>query len=159
MTRIITPWRKVAEEQNRIVLLSLFHIVCLTALGVGLHYTARYMRHPDRIILQDRSGSLYRGRTRPILCRQTAEDMARRAVFAFLDRSYAHENRAMCEAVFGKTAQKSLFELMAKSREEYAEQKIRQFPEILRMTVRPAEEKTPISLGIPTVSGIWRKPL
>ena len=140
MSIIMTPWQKVARQQNRIILLSMFHIVCLISLGIGLYYTAQFMRHPDRVIIQDQSGSLYRGRTGPVLCSETAEDIARRAVMAFLDRSFEHDNRALCEAVFGKSAQKSLFELINQSKDEFAEQKIRQFPEISRITVRKAAE-------------------
>ena len=140
MTRIKTPWEKIAKQQNRIILLSLFHIVCLISLGIGLYYTTEYMRHPDRVFIVDQSGSLYRGRTGPVICREVAEDTARRAAFAFLDRSYKHDNRAMCEAIFGKSAQKSLFELINRSKDEFAEQKIRQFPEITRITIRNAAE-------------------
>lgn len=137
----LTPWQKVARQQKRIVLLSVLHIVCLICLLSGLYYTTELMLYPDQVLIQDQSGSLYRGHTGPLLCRETAEDMARRAAFAFLDRSYEHENREMCEAVFGKSAQKSLFERMAKSREEFAEQKIRQMPEISRITVLDAAEE------------------
>jgi hypothetical protein len=98
------------------------------------------MCHPDFVLIQDKSGSLYRGRTGPLICRATAEDTARRAAFAFLDRSYRHDNRAMCEAIFGKTAQKSLFEIINGTKDEFSEQKIHQFPEIENMTVVPAEE-------------------
>lgn len=141
MNSLSTPWQKAAGEQRRTILLSLFHIISLISLGAGLYFTSKYMQHPDRIIIQDQSGSLYRGRTGPVLCQETAEDIATRAAFAFLDRSFEHENRAACEAVFGKTAQKSLFALLAKTKEEYAEQKIRQFPEIRDITILPAEEE------------------
>lgn len=140
MSRITTPWKKVARLQNRIIFWALFHIVCLICLAAGLYYTIQFMRHPDQVIIEDQSGSLYRGRTGSVICREVAEDTARRATFAFLDRSYQHENRAMCEAIFGKSAQKSLFELIAKSKDEFAEQKIQQMPVISRITVRDAEE-------------------
>ena len=140
MSIIMTPWQKVARQQNRIICWALFHIVCLISLGIGLYYTAQFTRPPDRVIIPDQSGSLYRGRTGPVICREVAEDTARRAAFAFLDRSYSHDNIAMCEAIFGKSAQKSLFELINQSKDEFAEQKIRQMPEITRITVREAEE-------------------
>ena len=140
MSTKLTPWQKVARQQNRIIFWALFHIVCLICLAAGLYYTVQFMRHPDRIIIQDQSGSLYRGRTGPVICREVAEDTARRATFAFLDRSYSHDNIAMCEAIFGKSAQKSLFELINQSKDEFAEQKIRQMPEITRITVRDAAE-------------------
>ena len=140
MTKITTPWKKVARLQNRIIFWAVFHIVCMICLAAGLYYTIQFMCHPDQVIIQDQSGSLGRGRTGSVICREVAEDTARRATFAFLDRSYKHENRAMCEAIFGKTAQKSLFELIAKSKDEFAEQKIRQMPVISRITVRNAEE-------------------
>ena len=140
MTAIMTPWEKVARQQTRIILLTVFHIVCAICLAAGLYYTVRFMRHPDFVLIQDKSGSLYRGRTGPLICRATAEDTAKRAAFAFLDRSYRHDNRAMCEAIFGKTAQKSLFEIINGTKDEFSEQKIRQFPEIENVTVVPAEE-------------------
>ena len=140
MTAIMTPWEKVARQQTRIILLTVFHIVCVICLAAGLYYTVRFMRHPDFVLIQDKSGSLYRGRTGPLICRATAEDTAKRAAFAFLDRSYRHDNRAMCEAIFGKTAQKSLFEIINGTKDEFSEQKIRQFPEIENVTVVPAEE-------------------
>lgn len=140
MSIIMTPWQKVARQQTRIICWALFHIVCLICLAAGLYYTIQFMRHPDRVIIQDQSGSLYRGRTGPVICREVAEDTARRAAFAFLDRSYRHDNRAICEAIFGKSAQKSLFELINRSKDEFAEQKIRQMPEITRITVRDAAE-------------------
>jgi hypothetical protein len=140
MTAIMTPWEKVARQQARIILLTVSHIVCVICLAAGLYYTVRFMHHPDFVLIQDKSGSLYRGRTGPLICRATAEDTARRATFAFLDRSYRHDNRAMCEAIFGKTAQKSLFEIVNGTKDEFSEQKIRQFPEIENVTVVPAEE-------------------
>ena len=140
MTRITTPWEKVARLQNRIIFRAVFHIVCIICLAAGLYYTVQFMRHPDRVFVQDQSGSLYRGHTGPVICREVAEDTARRAAFAFLERSYKHDNRAMCAAIFGKSAQKSLFELIHRSKDEFAEQKIHQFPEISRITVLPAEE-------------------
>ena len=140
MSIIMTPWQKVARQQTRIICWALFHIVCLICLTAGLYYTIQFMRHPDRVIIQDQSGSLYRGRTGPVICREVAEDTARRAAFAFLDRSYRHDNRAICEAIFGKSVQKSLFELINRSKDEFAEQKIRQMPEITRITVRDAAE-------------------
>lgn len=132
---------KVRKDQNRIVFWAIFHLFCLICLVAGLYYTCQYMHHPDRVIIQDRSGSLYRGYTGPILCRESAEDAARRAVNAFLNRSYEHNNREMCEAIFGKTAQKALFNLIAETRDEFEEQKVRQFPEITKMTIRPAEDE------------------
>ena len=140
MTAIMTPWEKVARQQTRIILLTVFHIVCAICLAAGVYYTIRFMQHPDFVVIQDKSGSLYRGRTCPLICRATAEDTARRATFAFLDRSYKHDNKPMCEAIFGKTAQKSLFEIVNASKDEFSEQKIHQFPEIENMTVVPAEE-------------------
>jgi hypothetical protein len=140
MSTKLTPWQKVARQQNRIIFWALFHIVCLICLAAGLYYTVQFMRHPDRVLIQDQSGSLYRGHTGPVICREVAEDTARRATFAFLDRSYRHDNRAICEAIFGKLAQKSLFELINRSKDEFAEQKIRQMPEITRITVRDAAE-------------------
>ena len=135
-----SPCERVIKQQKRIVRWALFHVFCMIALAAGMYYTYRYMHHPDRVILQDQSGSLYRGRSGPVLCRELAEDTARRAVDAFLNRGFEYDNREKCEAIFGRTAQKSLFDLIARSRDEFEEQRIRQFPEIEKITVRPAGE-------------------
>ena len=134
------PCLAVLRQQNRIVFWALFHILCILCLAVGIHYIGEYMHHPDRIILMDRSGSLYYGHSGPVLSREVAEDMACRAAIAFLERSFEQENRELCEAVFGKTARKALFELVGRSRDEFTAQKIRQYPEISKLTVRPAPE-------------------
>ena len=46
MARIKTPWEKIAKQQNRIILLSLFHIVCLISLGImiGMQIKPKYKK-------------------------------------------------------------------------------------------------------------------
>lgn len=134
------PCRKVAREQNRIVLWASFHILCATCLGMGLYYIRQYMLHPDKVIIQDAGGNLYRGSSGPLLCREAAEDAARRAAIAFLERSWEHEHREMREAIFGKTAQKAVADLISRSKDEFADQKIRQIPDISLIRVQAAPE-------------------
>ena len=52
MTAIMTPWEKVARQQTRIILLTVFHIVCVICLAAGLYYTVRFMHHPDFVLIQ-----------------------------------------------------------------------------------------------------------
>ena len=65
------------------------------------------MLMPDRVIIVDDAGSIYRGSSENVLCKETAENIARRCAFAFLDRSFEHDHRQLCEALFGRSAQKS----------------------------------------------------
>ena len=65
---------------------SLLHIATAVCLIVGIYYGREYMRMPDRVIVMDEAGSIYRGSSENVLCKETAENIARRCAFAFLDR-------------------------------------------------------------------------
>ena len=75
-----------------------------------------------------------------MLCKETAENIARRCTFAFLDRSFEHDHRQLCEALFGRSAQKSLSDIIRKSKDEFTEQKIRQLPEIRKVELLPLSD-------------------
>ena len=88
----------------------------------------------------DEAGSIYRGSSENVLCKETAENIARRCAFAFLDRSFEHDHRQLCEALFGRSAQKSLSDIIRKSKDEFTEQKIRQLPEIRKVELLPLSD-------------------
>ena len=125
-----SPQKQVLREQRSVIRWSLLHIATAVCLIVGIYYGHEYMRMPDRVIVVDEAGSIYRGSSENVLCKETAENIARRCAFAFLDRSFEHDHRQLCEALFGRSAQKSLSDIIRKSKDEFTEQKIRQLPEI-----------------------------
>ena len=125
-----SPSEQVGREQRSVIRWSLLHIATAVCLIVGIYYGHEYMRMPDRVIVVDEAGSIYRGSSENVLCKETAENIARRCAFAFLDRSFEHDHRQLCEALFGRSAQKSLSDIIRKSKDEFTEQKIRQLPEI-----------------------------
>ena len=119
---------------------SLLHIATAVCLIVGIYYGRAYIRMPDRVIVVDEAGSIYRGSSENVLCRETAENIARRCAFAFLDRSFEHDHWQLCEALFGRSAQKSLSDIIRKSKDEFREQKIRQLPEIRKVELLPLSD-------------------
>ena len=125
-----SPQKQVLREQRSVIRWSLLHIATAVCLIVGIYYGREYMRMPDRVIVVDEAGSIYRGSSENALCKETAENIARRCAFAFLDRSFEHDHWQLCEALFGRSAQKSLSDIVRKSKDEFTEQKIRQLPEI-----------------------------
>lgn len=119
---------------------SLLHIATAVCLIVGIYYAREYMRMPDRVIVVDEAGSIYRGSSENVLCKETADNIARRCAFAFLDRSFEHDHWQLCEALFGRSAQKSLSDIIRKSKDEFTEQKIRQLPEIRKVELLPLSD-------------------
>lgn len=132
-----SPAKQVIREQRSVIRWSLLHIATAVCLIVGIYYGREYMRMPDRVIVVDEAGSIYRGSSENVLCKETAEDIARRCAFAFLDRSFEHDHWQLCEALFGRSAQKSLSDIIRKSKDEFTEQKIRQLPEIRKVELLP----------------------
>lgn len=132
-----SPTEQVGREQRSVIRWSLLHIATAVCLIVGIYYGREYMRMPDRVIVVDEAGSIYRGSSENVLCKETAENIARRCAFAFLDRSFEHDHRQLCEALFGRSAQKSLSDIIRKSKDEFTEQKIRQLPEIRKVELLP----------------------
>lgn len=128
-----SPAKQVIREQRSVIRWSLLHIATAVCLIVGIYYGREYMRMPDRVIVVDEAGSIYRGSSENVLCKETADDIARRCALAFLDRSFEHDHRQLCEALFGRSAQKSLSDIIRKSKDEFTEQKIRQLPEIRKV--------------------------
>lgn len=128
-----SPQKQVIREQRSVIRWSLLHIATAVCLIVGIYYGRAYIRMPDRVIVVDEAGSIYRGSSENVLCRETAENIARRCAFAFLDRSFEHDHWQLCEALFGRSAQKSLSDIIRKSKDEFREQKIRQLPEIRKV--------------------------
>ena len=124
------PTDQVSQEQRHVIRWSLLHIFTAVCFLGGLYYCREYMMMPDKVILMDDAGDLYHGSSGEVICRETADDIARKATSAFLDRSFEHQNRKACEALFGRTAQKSLRDIISLSSDEFAEQKIRQKPVI-----------------------------
>lgn len=135
------PQKQVIREQRSVIRWSLLHIATAVCLIVGIYYGREYMRMPDRVIVVDEAGSIYRGSSENVLCRETAENIARRCVFAFLDRSFEHDHWQLCEALFGRSAQKSLSDIIRKSKDEFREQKIRQLPEIRKVELLPLSDE------------------
>lgn len=135
-----SPTEQVGREQRSVIRWSLLHIATAVCLIVGIYYSREYMRMPDRVIVVDEAGSIYRGSSENVLCQETAENIARRCAFAFLDRSFEHDHRQLCEALFGRSAQKSLSDIIRKSKDEFTEQKIRQLPEIRKVELLPLSD-------------------
>ena len=135
-----SPTEQVGREQRSVIRWSLLHIATAVCLIVGIYYGHEYMRMPDRVIVVDEAGSIYRGSSENVLCKETAENIARRCAFAFLDRSFEHDHRQLCEALFGRSAQKSLSDIIRKSKDEFTEQKIRQLPEIRKVELLPLSD-------------------
>ena len=135
-----SPSEQVGREQRSVIRWSLLHIATAVCLIVGIYYGHEYMRMPDRVIVVDEAGSIYRGSSENVLCKETAENIARRCAFAFLDRSFEHDHRQLCEALFGRSAQKSLSDIIRKSKDEFTEQKIRQLPEIRKVELLPLSD-------------------
>lgn len=136
-----SPQKQVIREQRSVIRWSLLHIATAVCLIVGIYYGRAYIRMPDRVIVVDEAGSIYRGSSENVLCRETAENIARRCAFAFLDRSFEHDHRQLCEALFGRSAQKSLSDIIRKSKDEFREQKIRQLPEIRKVELLPLSDE------------------
>ena len=136
-----SPQKQVIREQRSVIRWSLLHIATAVCLIVGIYYGRAYIRMPDRVIVVDEAGSIYRGSSENVLCRETAENIARRCVFAFLDRSFEHDHWQLCEALFGRSAQKSLSNIIRKSKDEFREQKIRQLPEIRKVELLPLSDE------------------
>lgn len=135
-----SPSEQVGREQRSVIRWSLLHIATAVCLIVGIYYGREYMRMPDRVIVVDEAGSIYRGSSENVLCKETAENIARRCAFAFLDRSFEHDHWQLCEALFGRSAQKSLSDIIRKSKDEFTEQKIRQLPEIRKVELLPLSD-------------------
>ena len=135
-----SPAKQVIREQRSVIRWSLLHIATAVCLIVGIYYGREYMRMPDRVIVVDEAGSIYRGSSENVLCKETAENIARRCAFAFLDRSFEHDHWQLCEALFGRSAQKALSDIIRKSKDEFTEQKIRQFPEIRKVELLPLSD-------------------
>ena len=135
-----SPTEQVLREQRSVIRWSLLHIATAVCLIVGIYYGREYMRMPDRVIVVDEAGSIYRGSSENVLCKETAENIARRCAFAFLDRSFEHDHWQLCEALFGRSAQKSLSDIIRKSKDEFTEQKIRQLPEIRKVELLPLSD-------------------
>ena len=135
-----SPAKQVLREQRSVIRWSLLHIATAVCLIVGIYYGREYMRMPDRVIVVDEAGSIYRGSSENALCKETAENIARRCAFAFLDRSFEHDHWQLCEALFGRSAQKSLSDIIRKSKDEFTEQKIRQLPEIRKVELLPLSD-------------------
>lgn len=136
-----SPQKQVIREQRSVIRWSLLHIATAVCLIVGIYYGRAYIRMPDRVIVVDEAGSIYRGSSENVLCRETAENIARRCAFAFLDRSFEHDHWQLCEALFGRSAQKSLSDIIRKSKDEFREQKIRQLPEIRKVELLPLSDE------------------
>ena len=136
-----SPQKQVIREQRSVIRWSLLHIATAVCLIVGIYDGRAYIRMPDRVIVVDEAGSIYRGSSENVLCRETAENIARRCVFAFLDRSFEHDHWQLCEALFGRSAQKSLSDIIRKSKDEFREQKIRQLPEIRKVELLPLSDE------------------
>ena len=136
-----SPQKQVIREQHSVIRWSLLHIATAVCLIVGIYYGRAYIRMPDRVIVVDEAGSIYRGSSENVLCRETAENIARRCAFAFLDRSFEHDHWQLCEALFGRSAQKSLSDIIRKSKDEFREQKIRQLPEIRKVELLPLSDE------------------
>ena len=132
-----SPQKQVIREHRSVIRWSLLHIATAVCLIVGIYYGRAYIRMPDRVIVVDEAGSIYRGSSENVLCRESAENIARRCAFAFLDRSFEHDHWQLCEALFGRSAQKSLSDIIRKSKDEFREQKIRQLPEIRKVELLP----------------------
>lgn len=137
---LFPPTEQVLREQRSVIRWSLLHIATAVCLIVGIYYGREYMRMPDRVIVVDGAGSIYRGSSENVLCKETAENIARRCAFAFLDRSFEHDHWQLCEALFGRSAQKSLSDIIRKSKDEFTEQKIRQLPEIRKVELLPLSD-------------------
>lgn len=135
-----SPAKQVIREQRSVIRWSLLHIATAVCLIVGIYYGREYMRMPDRVIVVDEAGSIYRGNSENVLCKETAENIARRCAFAFLDRSFEHDHWQLCEALFGRSAQKALSDIIRKSKDEFTEQKIRQLPEIRKVELLPLSD-------------------
>ena len=135
-----SPTEQVGREQRSVIRWSLLHIATAVCLIVGIYYGHEYMRMSDRVIVVDEAGSIYRGSSENVLCKETAENIARRCAFAFLDRSFEHDHWQLCEALFGRSAQKSLSDIIRKSKDEFTEQKIRQLPEIRKVELLPLSD-------------------
>lgn len=135
-----SPAKQVIREQRSVIRWSLLHIATAVCLIVGIYYAREYMRMPDRVIVVDEAGSIYRGSSENVLCKETAENIARRCAFAFLDRSFEHDHWQLCEALFGRSAQKALSDIIRKSKDEFTEQKIRQLPEIRKVELLPLSD-------------------
>ena len=135
-----SPQKQVIREQRSVIRWSLLHIATAVCLIVGIYYGREYMRMPDRVIVVDEAGSIYRGSSENVLCKETAENIARRCAFAFLDRSFEHDHWQLCEALFGRSAQKALSDIIRKSKDEFTEQKIRQLPEIRKVELLPLSD-------------------
>ena len=136
-----SPQKQVIREQRSVIRWSLLHIATAVCLIVGIYYGRAYIRMPDRVIVVDEAGSIYRGSSENVLCRETAENIARRCAFAFLDRSFEHDHWQLCEALFGRSAQKSLSAIIRESKDEFREQKIRQLPEIRKVELLPLSDE------------------
>ena len=135
-----SPAKQVLREQRSVIRWSLLHIATAVCLIVGIYYGREYMRMPDRVIVVDEAGSIYRGSSENVLCKETAENIARRCAFAFLDRSFEHDHWQLCEALFGRSAQKALSDIIRKSKDEFTEQKIRQLTEIRKVELLPLSD-------------------
>lgn len=155
-----SPQQQVGQEQRHVIYWSLLHIATALCLIVGICYARKYMLMPDRVIIVDDAGSIYRGSSGNVICRESAEDIARRCAFAFLDRSFEHDHWPLCEALFGRSAQKSLSDLIRKTRNEFQEQKIRQIPEIRNVELLPlntSEQCLAFVSGTLYRSGVYMK--
>ncbi len=134
------PQQIVAWEQHWIVVWSLLHIVTVLCLVLGIYFCRDYMLLPDRVIIMDDAGNLYYGTSGKVICTATANDIASRAAVAFLERSFEQDHQKACEAIFGRSAQKSLSGIVSETKEEFNGQKIRQFPVIEKIELIPATE-------------------
>ncbi|MBN2642942.1 MAG: hypothetical protein JXR78_14925 [Victivallales bacterium] len=128
MNKLRKPQQTVAREQRGIVCWSIMHVITTVCLIAGMYFSREYMLLPDRAIIVDNAGNIYYGSSCAVVSEVVAKDIAIRATMAFLERSFEHDSHAAREALFGRSAQKSLRSIIQASRDEFNEQKIRQVP-------------------------------
>lgn len=92
----------VCRERRFLILWSVFHLLCLTALLIGVAFGNLYMRMPDRVIVLGRDWNVYIGNSAPVESPSVLRDIALRATYGLLFRQYDQSDDLTLAMVFNR---------------------------------------------------------
>lgn len=108
----------------------LYHLICVSFLITSVVYTYKIFKTHDNVILLDKSGNLYKASTRSIQNKKIIRDIAERATYAFLNRTYETDANEHVEPYFLKKGRANVRKYMSLEKEDFKQKQIRQIATI-----------------------------
>ncbi len=119
------PYNSFIKEQNKFQLLILYHILCISLFAIGIYVIYVFFQNPDEVLIFDKGGNAHVAHTSNLTGnRIVIKDIAYKATYALLARTYKTDSSRLLKSYFLKKAEIAAEQMIEEESRKFESRKI-----------------------------------